>query len=494
MTWKGKRMEEENKITGRVIAGSLLWKLLERFFSQGVNLVVQIVLARLLLPEDFSSLAIIAAITNFASVFVQTGLATALVQKEDVDEQDVNTLFTASICIAGILYVILFLLSPWIASYYRLPELKWAVRALALILFLNAVNAVQSAQYSRSMQFKKLFLRSAIAVPLSGALGIILAVRGFGVWALIAQSLSNMLLVVIFMSIDNPHRLRFGFSPARARRLYSFSVKILLSGLVSQGTDTLRTMIIGRRFSKNDLAYYDKAYTYSYYAVNLVNSSVTSVLLPVFSRKQNEPDALLSMSRRSVSLTAFVIFPALLGLAAVSEPLILLLLTEKWRGSIPFLMVFCVLRLPGFIVSVDKQVLFALGRSEIGLNYEITVCALNLILLLFTARISPMAIALGATAVEFIGAGLMLLIARRVYGYSLSSRAADLGRPLLHSLVMSSVVYCLRTVSPSRLVTLIVQVAAGAALYLMLAAVTRDPNLKLAAAAVKRALPSGRRA
>ena len=236
MTWKGKRMEEENKITGRVIAGSLLWKLLERFFSQGVNLVVQIVLARLLLPEDFSSLAIIAAITNFASVFVQTGLATALVQKEDVDEQDVNTLFTASICIAGILYVILFLLSPWIASYYRLPELKWAVRALALILFLNAVNAVQSAQYSRSMQFKKLFLRSAIAVPLSGALGIVLAVRGFGVWALIAQSLSNA---------SGGHFYEHRQSPPAALRVFSGAGQTAL--FLQRQDPALRPCLAGNR-------------------------------------------------------------------------------------------------------------------------------------------------------------------------------------------------------------------------------------------------------
>ena len=190
---------DNEQINSKTIANSLWWKLLERLFSQGINLVVQIILARILLPSDFGSLAIIVAITNYAAIFVQTGLSTVLIQKKNLAPEDTSTMLTASMVIALFFFIVLFFLAPWISSNYNLPEILWPLRVLSLILFLNAINSVQTALLARSMNFKTIFIRSAVSVPVSGAVGIAMAYMGFGVWALVTHNLLNMLIMVIML-------------------------------------------------------------------------------------------------------------------------------------------------------------------------------------------------------------------------------------------------------------------------------------------------------
>ena len=203
---------ETPQITKGKVTVSLWWKLLERVFSQGINLIVQIVLARLLLPSDFGNLAIIVAITNYAALFVQSGLAAAIVQKKDLHSDDVASLLTASLFLAGCFFIVLFVLSPWIADQYSLPSIVWPLRVQALILFLNAFNSIQTALLSRSMKFKTIFIRSILAVPISGAVGIVMAYRGYGLWALVAHNLVNMVVVVVVMLFGLDYKLRLGFS------------------------------------------------------------------------------------------------------------------------------------------------------------------------------------------------------------------------------------------------------------------------------------------
>ena len=388
-------MATEN-YSSKKIVGSLWWKLLERLFSQGINLVVQIILARILLPSDFGSLAIIAAITNYVGIFVSSGLATTLIQKKNLDEKDISTMLTASLTIALLLYVVLYFLAPWIANLYNLPEVLWPLRTLALILFLNAIFAVQTALLSRNMDFKSIFIRTAIAVPISGTVGITMAYHGFGIWALVAHNLVHMLTMCLVMFLGTNMKLPLGFSLPRAKEMYSFSVKIMLSSMVSGFGDTVRTMTIGKKYTPNNLAYYDKAYTYSQYVVSIIHLSIQSVMLSVMSRQQDDLKVLCETNRKTVRMVSFVMFPFLIGAIGIAKPLILLLLTEKWAPCIGFFMLFCFFRLIGCVTSVDKQAYFALGRSDIALYYEIGLLIANISMLLFTVNISIWAIAIGA--------------------------------------------------------------------------------------------------
>ena len=465
-------------VTGQKVVSSLWWKLLERVFSQGINLVVQIVLARLLLPSDFGSLAIIVAITNYAALFVQSGLATAIVQKKELEDEDVSTLLTASLVVAGIFYTILYASAPWIAELYRLPDIIWPLRFLALILFLNALNSIQTALLSRSMDFKTIFLRSVLAVPIAGAIGIGMAYMGYGLWALVTHNLVNMLVVVVVMFFGLDYKLRIGFCWQRAKALYSFSVKILLTSLVSGFSDTVRTMTIGKKYSMSQLAYYDKAYTYSYYVNLIFSQTIQSVLLPVFSRQQDNKDALLSTARRSVSMTAFTMFPAMLGVCVCAKPLVLLLLTEKWVSCVPYLALFCVFRLGGCISSIDKQVYYALGKSHIGLYYEIGLLIANIIVLIVAVPIGVYAIAIGILVVELFGTLALFIVSSIVYHYSLAKRVADLQKPVINTLLMVALIWPMSFIIADYGLLILSQFVLGATIYLILAVLTHDDNLQ----------------
>lgn len=468
---------DNEQINSKTIANSLWWKLLERLFSQGISLVVQIILARILLPSDFGSLAIIVAITNYAAIFVQTGLSTVLIQKKHLDPEDTSTMLTASLVIALFFFIILFFLAPWISSYYNLPEILWPLRVLSLILFLNAINSVQTALLSRSMDFKTIFIRSAVSVPISGAVGIAMAYMGFGVWALVTHNLLNMLIMVIVMFFGTDITIKFGFSLPRAKEMYAFSGKIMLSGLIAGFGDTVRTMTIGKKYTPDDLAYYDKAYTYAQYVVHIIHSSIQSVMLPVFSRQQDNLSVLRETNRKTVRMVSFVMFPVLIGAIMVAKPLILLLLTEKWALSIPYFMLFCFFRLLGCVTSVDKQAYYALGKSGLALCFEVGLLAANLAVLFSIVNYGVWSIAVGATVVEFFGCFALCVISSSVYGYKLSQRFSDIKLPLFNSLVMAVALYLIGRLTLSNLWVLLLQIVVGIVIYYEMAKLTKDKNI-----------------
>lgn len=468
----------ENSTPNRqFVFNSLLWKMLERVFSQGINLIVQIILARLLLPSDFGSLAIIVAITNYAALFVQSGLGTAIIQKKNLEQEDVSTLLTASLVLAFVLYLIIYLLAPWISDKYNMPDLLWPLRVLALILFLNGYYAIQSAVLTRKMDFKSIFFCSAFAVPIAGGVGIWMAYEGFGLWALVTHNLVNMLVLVIVMSIVAKQKIHIGFSWGHAKPLYSFSVNILLSQIVSGFSDTVRTMTIGKRYTPQSLAYYDKAYTYPNYVAQIVNASIGSVMLPTLSRSQDDLANLKRLSRRSISLTATVMIPVLIAVMVMAKPLVLLILTEKWAPCIPYLMLFCFFRIPGCIASVDKQVFFALGKSNISLFYELGLMIVGISTLAITVHMGLPAIAIGATCVEYLGTIVLFCIGSRLYHYTIFERIIDLRKPIFNSIVMGLAVYAVGLLKLGNFEMLLVQVPVAIVCYYLMSKLTKDENL-----------------
>ncbi len=470
-------MEIYNNIDSKRVFHSLVWKLMERFCSQGINLLVQILLARLLFPSDFGKLAIIMAITNYAGLFVQSGLAVAIVQKKDLDEKDVNTLLTSSLVIALFIYVCIYLFSPSFSAYYQHEDLVWPLRVLALVLFLNGINSVQSALFSRDMKFKQIFLRSITAVPVAAVISISMAYRGMGIWALVAYTLLNTGLTVIIMALASNYKLKLEFYLSRAKELYSFSVKILLAALVSGFGDTLRTLMIGKKYTSSDLGFYDKGYTYSFYFTQILNASISGVLLPTFSRSQDRLDVLLSRSRKSVRLTSFVIFPALIIIIIVAHPLILMLLTEKWIPCVFFLQLFCLLRLPGCIANIDRQVYLSIGNSSINFRYEFFLLLANTIMLFITVPIGVKAVAVGFLITEIVGCVSLFVVSSRVYGYTIVMRLKDIWKPALNSVLL-----LLFSVLPiwnygNAIIEIISKLLISLVLYIIIACLFKDQNL-----------------
>ncbi|MCS2838288.1 lipopolysaccharide biosynthesis protein [Bacteroides thetaiotaomicron] len=478
-------MELNTDINKAKVVSSLTWKLFERFVSQGLSLAIQIILIRLLLPEDFGSLAIIVAITNYAAIFVQSGIATALIQKKDLDDKDVSTVLISCLILASAFYTILFVAAPFIANAFESDILVPTLRIQSLVLFLNAINSVQTAILSRKMQFKRLFVRSLIAVPVSGIVGIAMAYLGFGLWSLVMYNLSNMLVVVLVMNIGNDLRTKLGFSMEKARTIYSFSSKILVTSFVSGGYDLMRTMAIGKKYNTNDLAFYDKAYSYSYYVVNILNSSISSVMLPTFSKKQDDINEIKLIARRSTKLSAFVMIPLMVGIATIATPLVRLLLTEKWMECVPYLMIFCMLRIPGVFMAIDKQIFYAIGRSEINMYYEICLFIINIIALIISLKMGVLWIAIFACAIEYIGLIAIFTLSKKFVNYNFKERLLDLWKSIVSSIVMFVGLNFIN-LQTSDLVTILAKFIIGVVVYLLMSMILSDDSLKYIFSIVKR--------
>ena len=470
------------------IAKSFFWKVLERFFSQGIGMLVQIVLARILMPEDFGSLAIIVAFIGYATIFVSSGITTTVIQKKDLDRKDLSTLMTFTLGMASVFYLMLYFAAPFISSYYNSPLLQPTLRVLALTLFLQGINSVQTGLLQRQMNFRQLFVRTMVAAPIAGVIGIYMAQNGFGLWSLVVHAISNQILVIIIMSLDKDCRIPIGFSRERMKEIFPFTSKIMLTFATSGLFDLVRTTMIGKKYSRNDLAYYDKGLTYSSYVTMLVNQSMGSVLLPAFSRKQDSIVILKGMARRSVKVTSFIMIPILIAVAVMSRPLIEVLLTEKWLPCAPFLVIYCFLRIPGPILNIDKQVFYALGKSGVNLYYEIGLFVLNFIALFVAIKINVLAIAIGALIVEVLGTFFIFIISSKVYEYTIKERFLDMWKPSFCSIVMAVALYVVSLIGLSTLLTLCIQVLISIIVYLFMAIITKDDDLNYCLSIVKEML------
>ncbi|MDD2519303.1 MAG: lipopolysaccharide biosynthesis protein [Bacilli bacterium] len=292
---------------------------MERGGVQGIQFIVQIVLARLLLPKDYGIIALVIIFISIASVFVQSGFSAALIQKKNVDEADFSSVFYLSLFIACLTYIILFIVAPSIASFYEEPQIVMVVRVLSITLFFGAFNSIQNAVIARGMQFKKLFFSSTGAILISGTVGIHMAYTGFGVWALVGQQLTNQLLIVVILWFTVKWRPKLLFSYASVKVLFSFGSKLLLSSLINTLYLNLRSLVIGKMYNSAMLGFYNRGQGFPSIIVSNINGAIESVMLPVLSSQQDNKLRVKDMVRRSIVTSSFIIFPMMVGLAVTAD-------------------------------------------------------------------------------------------------------------------------------------------------------------------------------
>lgn len=442
---------------------------MERGGNQAVQFIVQIVLARLLLPEDFGIIALVVIFTQIAAVFVQSGLNTALIQKKDADEVDFSSVFYLSLAIACLLYICLFFAAPFIAAFYELPQIIPVFRALSITLVFGAFNSIQNAVISRNLQFKKLFFSSTGAILISGTIGIVMAYAGFGVWALVGQQISNQLLLTLIMWFTVKWRPQFVFSLKRVKKLFSYGWKLLASSLLNTIYLELRSLVIGKMFNATILGFYNRGKQFPSVIVSNIDGSIQSVMFPVLSSQQDNRPRVKEMMRRAIVTSSFIIFPMMVGLAVVAEPLVKLLLTDKWLPCVPFLQIYCATYALRPIHTANLQAINALGRSDIFLKLEIIKKIMGLSILAVTVFYGVYAIALGGALSSIISSFMNAYPNKHLINYSYREQINDIMPSLLFSLVMGAIVYSLKWMGLSTLLTLAVQVIAGIVLYTMMA-------------------------
>lgn len=445
---------------------NFIWRFLERIGAQGVSFVVSIVLGRILDRDVYGTVALVTVITAILQVLVDSGLGNALIQKKDADHLDFSSVFYFNICACAILYMGMFFAAPFIAAFYRENELTALVRVLSITIIISGVKNVQQAYVSRKMIFKKFFFSTIGGTFVSAVAGIWMALRGYGVWALVAQIVINPAVDTIILWITVDFRPRAEFSFKRLKGLFSYGWKLLASAMLNTGFENIRGLVIGK-INKVQLADFNRGQQFPTFIINNINTSISSVLLPTMSEEQDDITRIKAMTRRAIKTSTYFMAPAMLGLAACSDIFIKLLLTEKWLPAVPFLIIFCIVDVFYPIATANLNAMMAIGRSDLFLKLEIIKKTSNLLILLITVRHGVMAITYGMIVAEFIGQVVNAWPNKKLIGYSYCEQMLDILPTLMLSAVMASVVYCIRFLDINLLAMLLIQIVAGVVFYIL---------------------------
>lgn len=451
------------------VVSSLIWKFMERGGTTGMRLVIQIILARLLLPDDYGIIAIVTIFISISSVFIQEGFSAALIQKKDVEEIDYSSVLYLNIATSALLYIILFLTTPLIAKFYNEPKLVSILRILALTLFFSALNSVQNVVVARTMQFKRLFYSSLGAVFISGITGIVMAYMGFGVWALVGQQFMSYFFTSAILWFTVKWRPRLIFSFKRVKILFKFGWKLLVSALINTIYNNYYGLVIGKVFSPEMLGYYNRGNQIPGLLVNNINGSIGSVMFPTLAANQDDRNKVKSIVRRSIMTSSFIVFPAMIGLAACAESLVKILLTDKWLPSVPFMQILSLSYALWPIHTTNLQAINALGRSDIFLKLEIIKQLLGIAILIISIRYGIYVMVALEAASGLIGAIINAFPNRYLLNYHFKEQCIDVFPSLILSVIMGLLVYLIKFIRLNVFITLITQIVVGVLVYLGMA-------------------------
>lgn len=456
-------------VTKASVISSLFWKLLERGGVQGIQFIVSIVLARLLSPEEFGKLTLTVIFITICSVLVQGGFTTALIQKKDADEVDFYSAFYLNLFSASVLYFVLFFTAPFLAVLFEEPQLMLVLRVLALTLFFGVFNSIQIAVIQKNLEFKKLFISSLGSVIISGPVGVVMAYAGYGIWALVGQQLTAQIAITTILWVVVKWKPKFLFSFEKAKNLFSYGWKILISSLIDTLYSNIRSLIIGKMFSPAMLAFYNRGEMFPSLIIININGSIESVMMPALSFHQEDAQKVKNMMRRSIVTGSFILFPMMVGLAVVAEPLVKIVLTEKWLPAVPFLQIFCASYALYPIHTANLQAIKALGRSDIFLKLEIVKKIIGLTILGFTVFWGIYSMALGMLVSGIISSFINAYPNLKLLNYSYKEQWYDIMPSFFLSIAMGAAVYHVRWLALSDELTMAIQIIMGVILYAMLA-------------------------
>lgn len=469
--------KEDNNIRNKVAKG-MFWTYSERITAQLVSFVVSVILARLIDPEHYGVITLVNVFISIANVFVSDSFGNALIQKKDADEADFSTVFFLNLSVSILLYFIIFAAAPIISSFYNEPQVTPVLRVLSLKLILAAWNSVQNAYVSKNMHFRKFFFATFTGTVISAIVGITMAYMGFGVWALVAQYLTNSFIDTVFLHFTcgwKPHLL---FSRSNTKQLFGFGSKLLVAELIQTVYDNMRSLIVGKAFTTTELSYYDRGKRFPALIVDNISSSISKTLFPALSLVQDDRKRMLEMTRRSIKLGSFLLSPLLVGLAVCGDSVIELLLTSKWLPCVPYLRIISITYLFMPLHKANLQAIKALGRIDIILKMEIIKKTFGVLIVLIATFIfrSPIAVAWSFFVGTLFNAVVNARPNSKLLNYKLSDQLKDMLVSFGNALIMGVIVYCIGLLFTNTIVKFFVQVIVGAISYLLLAMISKNES------------------
>lgn len=464
-------------LRAKTISG-VLWSAAERFSLQGIQFIINIIMARLLMPSDYGMIGMLAIFIQISQLFIDGGFTNALIQRKDRTEIDFSTVFYFNVFISLFFYFLIFISAPWIAEFYRMPELILVTRVITLNFILSSLSAIHRIKLTINIDFKTQSKVSLISAVSSGILGICMAYSGFGVWALVFQSLLNNLLLTILFYFFYRWRPLLSFSMSSFKRLFSFGSKLLMSSLIHSVYYNLYSIVIGRRFSAIDLGYYTRAEQFAIFPSANVNAVISRVTFPILSSIQDDNERLTQAYRKYIRLASYLIFPLMVGLAVLAKPLIILLLTEKWIGIVILLQILCFDWMFDHLSGINLNLLYVKGRSDLALRLELIKKTIATIILFSSIPFGLIGMCLGRVLYSLIATYLNTYYTKDLIGLSFLKQVKDIVPFFLLSLLMGAV--CAFTISfiESYILKILVGFFVGAIVYVSLSILFRFESIR----------------
>lgn len=471
-------MSVDKKKLGVSAISGVIWKFCERVGAQLVALVVQIILARLLSPDDYAVVGIITIFFSFCNVLITGGLNTALIQKKDSDIEDYSTVLHVSMILAAVLFVGMYFAAPWIANLYDKAILIPAIRVMSITFFINAFTSVLGAYVSSNLQFRKSFFATLVGSAVSAVVGISMAMGGFGPWALIAQQMTNAACNAVTLYVMARLKFVFRISWTRFRQLFGYGSKIFLTSLISVIYDHINPLIIGLKFTTADLAYYTKGQNYPGLLNSSVNDTLSTVLFPVIAKVQDSTEAVLGVTRRYIKVSSYIIFPVMVGFFAVAESFVVGILTEKWLPIVPYIRIFSFTYMFNIIQTGNLQAIKAIGRSDISLLLEILKKSVYFVIIAAFVYFSDSPIMLAASGIlcTVVATVINTYPNRKLIGYSYRHQLCDLMPNFTIAVLMGIVVMLAGRLPAAPLLLLVIQVLVGGTVYVALSILFKNES------------------
>lgn len=453
-------MDKSKKVTSNVI-----WKFMEKFGAQLVTFVVSIILARLLDPEAYGTIAIITVFIALLQVFIDGGFGTALIQKKDADDLDFSTVFWFNIVFCSILYVGMFFAAPLIAAFYEMPSITPIIRVMSLTLIISGVKNVEHAYVSKKLIFKKFFFATLAGTLIATLTGIWMAYNGYGVWALVAQNLINQFIDTIVLYFTVKWKPKFMFSWKRFIGLFSYGWKLLVSSILDTLYGEIREIIIGKKYSAEDLAYYHKGVQFPKLVMSNITSSIDAVLLPSLAEENDNKARVKAMTKRTIKVTTFIMMPMMMGLALIAEPLVTILLTEKWLPCVLYLRIFCFDYAFFSIHTSNLDAIKAVGRSDLFLKLEIAKKIFGTIMVLSTMFISVEAMGLSIIAIAIVDQFINSWPNKELIDYGYGEQFKDMLPHIILTVIMGGAVYAASFIPVNMYLLIAIQIVVGIIVY-----------------------------
>lgn len=464
----------------------LAWSTIDRFSTQGIQFVFSILIARLLIPSDYGVIAMLGIFFAVSQTFIDSGFGTALIQKANRTDTDFSTVFYFNIAVAVIFYMLLWFASPLIASFYNIPVLEDVTKVAALALVFSSLSAVHSTKLSIAINFKLRAEISVISALSTGCVGLYLAYSGYGVWALVFQSVFASFLYTVLLWCLVHWRPKVVFSWQSFKQMFSFGSKLLASGLLDTVYNNVYTLVIGKVYSSSLLGLYSRASGLAQYPSSNITGVLQNVTFPILCSIHDDEKRLAAAYKKLIRMAAFVVFPLMIGLASVADPFIRIVLTDKWEGSIYLLQIICFSMMWYPIHAINLNILQVKGYSNYFLRLEIIKKMQGVLILCITVPNGLVAMCYGSVVSSLLSLIWNTYYTKKIIGYGLVSQMKDLLHILVYSLSMGAVVLLVTSFIPVLWIKLVAGILIGGAYYALGAYFMRFDELREVLSIIKR--------